>query len=148
MEPRRTGGFAGATRARGPHHPRVEGPHARTTPTTVAPTALPVNDKATRVQAMFARIAPRYDLMNALMTGGRDRAWRRAAARLAAPPARSLALDLATGTGDLALALLRETKVRRHLEGPDFEIGARLVPASEHLIGRVIHVGIVVHRNP
>jgi demethylmenaquinone methyltransferase/2-methoxy-6-polyprenyl-1,4-benzoquinol methylase len=72
-----------------------------------------VNDKATRVQAMFARIAPRYDLMNALMTGGRDRAWRRAAARLAAAPPGGLALDLATGTGDLALALLRETRVRR-----------------------------------
>jgi demethylmenaquinone methyltransferase/2-methoxy-6-polyprenyl-1,4-benzoquinol methylase len=69
-------------------------------------------DKAARVQAMFARIAPRYDLMNRLMTGGRDGAWRRAAARLAAPPAGSLALDLATGTGDLALALLDETPVR------------------------------------
>ena len=81
-----------------------------------------MNDKATRVQAMFARIAPRYDLMNALMTGGRDRAWRRAAARLAAPPAGSLALDLATGTGDLALALLRETKVRG-VVGVDFVEG-------------------------
>src|SRR5262245_24254309 len=79
-------------------------------------------DKATRVQAMFARIAPRYDLMNALMTGGRDRAWRRVAARLAAAPAGSLALDLATGTGDLALALLRETRARGVI-GVDFVEG-------------------------
>src|SRR5215510_8717908 len=81
-----------------------------------------MSDKATRVQAMFARIAPRYDLMNALMTVGRDRAWRRAAARLAAPPAGSLALDLATGTGDLAVALLRETAVRG-VVGVDFVEG-------------------------
>jgi demethylmenaquinone methyltransferase/2-methoxy-6-polyprenyl-1,4-benzoquinol methylase len=60
--------------------------------------------------------------MNALMTGGRDQAWRRAAARLAAPPAGSLALDLATGTGDLALALLAETRVRGVI-GVDFVEG-------------------------
>jgi demethylmenaquinone methyltransferase/2-methoxy-6-polyprenyl-1,4-benzoquinol methylase len=78
-----------------------------------------VSDKATRVQTMFARIAPRYDLMNRLMTGGRDQAWRRTAARLAAPPPGSLALDLATGTGDLARALLAETGVRG-VVGVDF----------------------------
>ena len=71
---------------------------------------------------MFGRIAPRYDLMNALMTGGRDQAWRRTAARLAAPPAGSLALDLATGTADLALALLAETRVRG-VVGLDFAEG-------------------------
>src|SRR5262249_4373179 len=78
--------------------------------------------KATRVQAMFARIAPRYDLMNALMTGGRDRAWRRVAARLTAPPAGSLALDLATRTRDPALPLLPETRGRRGVGG-DFVEG-------------------------
>jgi demethylmenaquinone methyltransferase / 2-methoxy-6-polyprenyl-1,4-benzoquinol methylase len=60
------------------------------------------------VRAMFDRIVPRYDLMNRLMTGGRDVTWRRLAVREALR-GRSLAkvriLDVATGTGDLALAL-------------------------------------------
>lgn len=57
---------------------------------------------------MFDRIVPRYDLMNRLMTGGRDVAWRRIAVSEAlrhADPARAVVLDLATGTGDLAFAL-------------------------------------------
>jgi demethylmenaquinone methyltransferase/2-methoxy-6-polyprenyl-1,4-benzoquinol methylase len=82
----------------------------------------PDADKATRVRAMFARIAPRYDLMNRLMTAGRDQAWRRLAARLAAPAPGSLALDLATGTADLARALLEETPVRA-VVGADFVEG-------------------------
>jgi demethylmenaquinone methyltransferase / 2-methoxy-6-polyprenyl-1,4-benzoquinol methylase len=108
------GGAAGASRRQDPRGTRA------TTPDAVTSTAS--NDKATRVQQMFARIAPRYDLMNTLMTGGRDRAWRRAAARLAAPPRGSLALDLATGTGDLALALLDEADVRG-VVGVDFVEG-------------------------
>lgn len=77
------------------------------------------DDKAARVRAMFARIAPRYDLMNALMTAGRDQAWRRRAARLAALAPGSLVLDLATGTADLALAFLAETPARA-VVGVDF----------------------------
>jgi demethylmenaquinone methyltransferase/2-methoxy-6-polyprenyl-1,4-benzoquinol methylase len=78
--------------------------------------------KAEFVQAMFTRIAARYDLMNALMTFGRHQAWRRAAARatIAAPEGR--ALDLATGTADLALAILAVSRHRRVI-GADFSLG-------------------------
>ena len=61
---------------------------------------------------MFNRIARRYDVMNGLMTFGRHQAWRQEAARLAEPRPGSLALDAATGTGDLARALLLESGVR------------------------------------
>lgn len=60
------------------------------------------------VKAMFDRIVPRYDLMNRIMTGGRDVAWRRLAVREALrgrEPQDAVILDLATGTGDLAIAL-------------------------------------------
>jgi len=57
------------------------------------------------VQDMFDAIAPRYDLVNRLMTFGLDGGWRRRAIGLLelAPP--SLVLDLACGTGDIARAL-------------------------------------------
>lgn len=64
------------------------------------------------VRAMFDRIAPRYDLMNRLMTAGRDRAWRDLTARAAVGQGADLVLDVATGTGDLALALRRAGAVR------------------------------------
>jgi demethylmenaquinone methyltransferase/2-methoxy-6-polyprenyl-1,4-benzoquinol methylase len=57
------------------------------------------------VREMFDRIARRYDLMNRLMTGWRDRRWRAAAARAAVGDGAGAALDVATGTGSLARAL-------------------------------------------
>src|SRR5438046_6366 len=66
---------------------------------------------------MFARIVGRYDLMNRLMTGGQDGRWRRAAARMARPRG-ALSLDLATGTGDLALEL--ELQGARRVVGADY----------------------------
>ncbi len=64
-------------------------------------------DRALRVREMFARTVPRYDLMNRLMTAGQDLSWRRLTAA-AARPRGAVALDLATGTGDLALELRRQ----------------------------------------
>jgi demethylmenaquinone methyltransferase/2-methoxy-6-polyprenyl-1,4-benzoquinol methylase len=65
---------------------------------------------------MFGRIAPRYDLLNRLMSLGMDRSWRRLAAA-AASPSGLFALDLGTGTGDLALELCRQGAA--HVVGAD-----------------------------
>ncbi len=63
------------------------------------------DEKRRYVAEMFARISPRYDLMNSLMTGGLHHRWKRTTARLTAGIAAGPALDVATGTGDLAFAL-------------------------------------------
>jgi demethylmenaquinone methyltransferase/2-methoxy-6-polyprenyl-1,4-benzoquinol methylase len=79
------------------------------------------SDKRAQVQTMFGRITRRYDLMNRVMTLGRDQAWRRLTAgalRLDAAPA-PLVLDLATGTGDIALAVAERYPSARVI-GADF----------------------------
>lgn len=63
--------------------------------------------KSTYVQAMFDRIAGSYDLVNDAFTGFRHRAWKREQIAAVSPQPGDRALDLATGTGDLA-RLLRE----------------------------------------
>ena len=68
-------------------------------------------DSARVVREMFGRVAPRYDLLNHLLSGQLDRYWRRCLVRAVRPClARQHArvADLCSGTGDLALALLRE----------------------------------------
>ena len=78
-------------------------------------------ERARYVQAMFARIAGRYDLMNRLMTFGQDARWRRAVIELAQLPPQGRLLDIATGTGDIA-----HEGLRRHPQiqavGGDFTI--------------------------
>lgn len=63
------------------------------------------NERATYVQNMFTRIAPRYDLMNRVMTFGQDMRWRRTVIEKAAIPESGRVLDLGAGTGDIALAI-------------------------------------------
>jgi demethylmenaquinone methyltransferase/2-methoxy-6-polyprenyl-1,4-benzoquinol methylase len=79
-------------------------------------------DKARFVGEMFSRIAGRYDLMNGLMTLGMHHAWRRVAARQTIPAPDGPALDLATGTADLAFEL-SEVHPHRLIVGADFSLG-------------------------
>jgi demethylmenaquinone methyltransferase / 2-methoxy-6-polyprenyl-1,4-benzoquinol methylase len=74
-----------------------------------------------QVREMFTRIAPRYDLLNHLLSAQMDRLWRaRAARELASILQRqdAIVLDLCCGTGDLAFALKRKAKAR--ILGADF----------------------------
>src|SRR4051812_36224818 len=73
-----------------------------------------------QVRAMFDRIARVYDRMNAVMTVGLDRHWRARAADLAALGPGGRALDVATGTGDLAVELARRVAPGGEVVGSDF----------------------------
>ena len=72
------------------------------------------------VADLFARIAGRYDLMNSLMTGGMHHRWKRLTARITTEGLSGTAIDIATGTGDLAFALSRQ-------EGIDNSVGVDLL---------------------
>ncbi len=68
----------------------------------MSPGPLPQGEvKTARVRSMFDAIAPRYDLVNRLMTFGLDQVWRRDTVTALALPEGSLLLDVACGTGDL-----------------------------------------------
>jgi demethylmenaquinone methyltransferase / 2-methoxy-6-polyprenyl-1,4-benzoquinol methylase len=71
------------------------------------------------VAAMFDRIAPRYDRLNRLLSGGVDTAWRREAVREALRDEPARVLDVATGTADLAL-MLKRARPEAEVIGVDF----------------------------
>src|SRR5215218_4081550 len=73
-----------------------------------------------QVRAMFDRIARVYDLMNSLMTAGLHHRWRERAADLAAVGPGGRALDVACGTGDLAVELARRVGPSGTVVGSDF----------------------------
>lgn len=72
------------------------------------------------MRAMFDRIARFYDLMNSVMTAGLHHAWRERAADLARLTPGGRALDVATGTGDLAVELARRVGPTGEVVGCDF----------------------------
>jgi demethylmenaquinone methyltransferase / 2-methoxy-6-polyprenyl-1,4-benzoquinol methylase len=79
-------------------------------------------DKVRYVRRMFDAIAPRYDLVNTLISAGRHRVWKRAAAALAAAPPGGRAIDVCCGTGDLALLLARQVGPGGRVVGVDFSL--------------------------
>ena len=92
--------------------------------------ATQVDKSNQRVQRMFAEIAPRYDLMNHLLSMNIDRWWRRRTVRAVPPHGEQPILDVCTGTGDLALAYSKYSKGAVSVVAADFctemlEIGKR-----------------------
>ena len=71
---------------------------------------VPHGVKGRLVREVFDRVALRYDLMNDLMSGGIHRLWKDAMVELVAPRAGELLLDVAGGTGDIALRLVEGTR--------------------------------------
>jgi demethylmenaquinone methyltransferase/2-methoxy-6-polyprenyl-1,4-benzoquinol methylase len=92
---------------------------------------------------MFAKIAPRYDATNRVLTAGVDEAWRRRAVRELAAPAGGRILDLCCGTGDLAFHLAR-TNPSLTIVGADFcepmLAGARKRAPKDDPLGRTAFV--------
>lgn len=88
------------------------------------PTPLTIleRERAAAVQDMFTHIAPRYDIMNRLMTGWQDVQWRKQVVRLARIPAGGQVLDLGAGTGDLTREALRQVPDCRTVAA-DFTLG-------------------------
>jgi demethylmenaquinone methyltransferase/2-methoxy-6-polyprenyl-1,4-benzoquinol methylase len=77
-----------------------------------APMSVPSNVDKTpaRIAGMFDAIAPRYDLLNHVLSAGLDRRWRDVAVDALALPPGARVLDLCTGTGDLAVATVRRVQ--------------------------------------
>jgi demethylmenaquinone methyltransferase/2-methoxy-6-polyprenyl-1,4-benzoquinol methylase len=88
--------------------------------------------------AMFDAIAPRYDLLNRLMSFGVDARWRKKTVRALALPAKARVLDLATGTGDLAVAIAKK-HTDAHVVGVDPSVGMLAIGRrkAEKFAGRI-----------
>jgi demethylmenaquinone methyltransferase/2-methoxy-6-polyprenyl-1,4-benzoquinol methylase len=80
-----------------------------------------INSHTRTVRSIFGRIAPRYDLMNRLMTFGQDQRWRREVIRRAAMTSGCWLLDLGAGTGDLSRETLRQAPDAR-VSAADFAL--------------------------
>jgi demethylmenaquinone methyltransferase/2-methoxy-6-polyprenyl-1,4-benzoquinol methylase len=79
-----------------------------------------LSEKGERIQEMFDSIAPRYDFLNRVLSLGIDRQWRRFAVRQIKFTDSGRILDVATGTGDVALEIAARTPASVSIVGVDF----------------------------
>lgn len=82
-----------------------------------------LSDKGRGVRTMFDNIAPRYDLLNRLLSLGIDRRWRRFAVSQLSVTVGGRVLDIATGTCDVALEIAARTPESVRIVGEDFTQG-------------------------
>jgi demethylmenaquinone methyltransferase/2-methoxy-6-polyprenyl-1,4-benzoquinol methylase len=85
------------------------------------------------IERMFSTIAPRYDVLNRLLSAGRDRVWRREAVRAVRLPVNGRLLDVCTGTADVALEAARQYPGAR-IAGVDFS-GAMVALGRQKVVG-------------
>lgn len=76
--------------------------------------------EANKVQGMFSSIAPRYDLLNKILSLGRDRYWREFAVRKLPEINNGVFLDVATGTADIAIEIVKHYPLGINVIGVDF----------------------------
>jgi demethylmenaquinone methyltransferase / 2-methoxy-6-polyprenyl-1,4-benzoquinol methylase len=91
--------------------------------------------RAAQVEALFARIAPRYDLINDLQSAGLHRLWKRRLVALADVPDGGRALDLCCGTGDVVRALARAYPRAGSIAGLDFTMPMLQVALARRRMG-------------
>ena len=91
--------------------------------------------KPVYVRRMFGRIARVYDLMNRVMTGGLDRRWRAFAAEQITLGPGQAALDVGTGTADLAIAIVRASAPDARVVGVDF--APEMLAVGQHKLERL-----------
>ncbi|MCO6451446.1 MAG: ubiquinone/menaquinone biosynthesis methyltransferase [Caldilineales bacterium] len=104
-------------------------------------------EKPRYVRSMFAGTARRYDLMNRLMTLGQDQSWRRLVVKACHLPPGGLLLDVATGTGDIALEALR-MQPDVHVIGADFTMEMMRVGQAKEGAEKLPFVGADAMRLP
>jgi demethylmenaquinone methyltransferase / 2-methoxy-6-polyprenyl-1,4-benzoquinol methylase len=100
---------------------------------------VPWAEKAQRVRGVFDSVAPRYDLMNDLMSGGAHRLWKRFALEVVSLRPGQAALDVAGGSGDLALGLARQVGERGLIALTD--INAAMLARGRDRLTDAGHVG-------
>jgi demethylmenaquinone methyltransferase/2-methoxy-6-polyprenyl-1,4-benzoquinol methylase len=101
--------------------------------------------KSDQVREMFMKIAPRYDFLNKLLSLGIDKRWRKSAAKKIKSRPGGRVLDIATGTGDMALEAARTTDNTVKIIGVDFcsamvEIGRNKLDTS--LLSNRVALGV------
>lgn len=106
------------------------------------PISKPEREYAEMVKTMFSKIASRYDFMNRLLSFGLDIYWRRKSVQLMNPSSRGIFLDLACGTGDLAI-LAKEIHRGLRVFGLDFSL-KMLKEAKKKLNRKSPHDSIIL----